>query len=198
MLMSVMLVGVISLFMTSCVQGDLCDELYEDYDVGFIQRSKKWKDVQSLSLSEAQSHVLKNSFDCTECECWACAMYNYANATGRSMSRYSIRESIGKTLFGDDWKVPYTYYTKYSCGIPAYPNEESYIIYKTVGAMYQSFLRTGTWNNGSIIVGLYNGTHFGVACGFRTTRSGLYDVKIKDQCGVRWVSCLDIDSYYWA
>lgn len=114
MLMSVMLVGVISLFMTSCVQGDLCDEFYDDLTISQFQRHKRSKDY---GIYPNDIEYFKNAdFVNGECVAFAVSLACPEN------SHKDVREAIIKLATGkecvsrQDWEAYLSYVDLYETG----------------------------------------------------------------------------------
>ena len=102
-MMSALLMSFLTMFTTSCVQGDLFDELYEDSDGMYLPRKKKGLDYNGPSAQElnaAQSYVNSGSFSPTENECFACALYNYSVVEQQNKTPYQMREYVGKAQKG--------------------------------------------------------------------------------------------------
>lgn len=99
MLMSVMLMGVVLMFTTSCVQGDLYDDLYEDTDGWFAPRTKKGKDINP-ELDYARRCLACNTAFCDECV--AVAIKNY-----KGSDLPTVRRTLGPKIYGSNWEVPY-------------------------------------------------------------------------------------------
>lgn len=76
MLMSVMLMGVVSMFTTSCVQGDLYDDLYEDTDGWFAPRNKRSKGDYNPSNLADNCNLVCDSDAASQKDCVrACMQY---------------------------------------------------------------------------------------------------------------------------
>lgn len=189
-----MLVGMIAIFTSSCVQGDLYDEFYEDLD-GLLPRSRKGKDIMcqfDQLLPEAQNFVSKDGFSNTENECFAYALCYFGGGTP-----FQRREQIGIKLYGNNeyWPIYYMNAVKYCNGVsPSYDEEED-IIWNAVGAKPCS----GSFkSNQSAIIGITK-KHFGAydANDYEyDSNTGKYYIWLNDQTGRSKYSQNEIDAAY--
>ena len=186
----VMLMGLVAMFTSSCVQGDLYDEFYEDSD-GWFPRRRKGKDIMCL-LPEAQTFVTKDGFSSTENECFAYALCYFGGGTA-----FQRREQIGTKLYGNNeyWPVYYMNAVKYCNGVSPTYDEEEYIIWNAVGAKPCS----GSFkSNKSAIIGI-SMKHFGAYdandYGY-DSNTGKYYIWINDQTGRSKYYQNEIDAAY--
>lgn len=183
---------------TSCVQGDMFDELYEDSDGMYLPRKKKGLDYNFPSAQElnaAQSYVNSSSFSPTENECFACALYNYSVIEQQNKTPFQMREYVGKGKFGNTnyWPIFYRNAILFGGGIEVTSDQESSIIGSAVNAQPRSNVPYDIPS----IVGI-GCNHYGVV--IKVENSSYYNnwcIWIRDQCGESMYFIDEIDSCYY-
>lgn len=198
LMMSALLMSFLTMFTTSCVQGDLFDELYEDSDGMYLPRKKKGLDYNGPSAQElnaAQSYVNSGSFSPTENECFACALYNYSVVEQQNKTPYQMREYVGKGKFGNTiyWPIFYRNAILLGGGIEVTSDQESSIISSAVNAQPHSNIPSDR----PVIVGI-NCNHYGLVSRFEFVSDyNKMGIWILDQSGESRYFLDEIDSSYY-
>lgn len=199
---SVILMCVVSMFATSCVQGDFFDELYDDSEEWSLPRNKRGKDyydpqaMQDLS-NKIMAGIWANTqdFDSDQSECLACALYNYSVEKNMNKTRYQMREYVGRAAYGSNWQ--YRYFLDVTQGPGVYLSDAvvDAVIYDAVGASNHTsskedlkpkyFTSSKNYHNDVIIeIEKNNKYHFGVLQRvYQNNNNFTWYIWIKDQAG---------------
>lgn len=128
----------ITVFISSCVQGDLYDEFYEE-DGGLFTRKKKGKDVMPIPYTlqqvvEAEYWMDNHQWTSSENECFALALCNW----NHSLKMKDVRRALARDIFGNcmEYGILYMRYVVYYGGLPTGDNidYETSIINEIAGA----------------------------------------------------------------
>lgn len=196
----------VAMFISSCVQGDLCDEFYDEDMNWWYSHKKKGKDIGGSypkDLIAARSYVNSEGFSPCENECYACALYNYSIATGQTKTRYKMRAIISKYVYGinEEWPILYRNSVLFNGGINSNYNQDRNIVSEAVGASPYPTIPSGRdYNGGNVIIN--NCNHWAVVIGEEDVYvSGVGYIKVyhlKDQGGgSSYIRESDIENRYY-
>lgn len=195
-----MLICLVSLFTTSCVQGDFFDDYYYDTEWS-LPRNKKGKDIFNPQVipEDVANRILAEvwantqDFAANQGECLACALYNYSVAKNMNKTRYQMRKYVGKKKYGEDWQYPYFCAVTQGGGVYLSDSQVNEVIYEAVGAINHTssmddlkpkFLVNFKNYSNDVIIEV-NGNHYGVLQRVWQDHDNwsVWHIFIKDQMG---------------
>lgn len=201
----IILTIIITIYTSSCVQGYLYDEMYDECGDFSIQRNKKSKDAMSFysptDITAGQFWLENHPWSENESECMAHALCSWSG-----LSKGVVRTGIAVRVFSNDiqYAALYKYYVTIQRGLPTTINMEEEIINAVVGASSlwlkgdneEDLLGILSNNIGGIVgAEMQNiGSHFAI---LENINPGGKSIKVSDQTQYGTVFFIgEIDSVY--
>ena len=194
------LMFICTMFISSCVQGDLYDEFYEDSE-GWFTRKKKGKDAGFyIDPEQAKELVEDEGFFACYGECLAASLffYCYYNDISGYSTPYDMRKAVATRAFANyDPDLWANYYmNQVVCGGLLLSFEtENMIMSEIVNLMPHTYSMTG--NISKKMIGSYDLNHFALIIAYDTSHPYYDRYYVLDQTGYHYIQANLLDYFYY-